>query len=107
MIVGILLTLGYAFQNLPSFSERNYIGSLESLPLTFGTILFTYEAIALVLPLQNEMRKPENFSKRLGVLNVGMVIATAMYIIIGVVGYWKYGEEVLGSVTLNLPNEDM
>jgi solute carrier family 36 (proton-coupled amino acid transporter) len=107
MIVGIVLIHRFTFENLPSISERNYVGSWESLPLFFGTVLFAFEGTALVLPLQNEMDKPESFSKPLGVLNVGMVIATAIYIIIGVVGYWKYGEEALGSITLNLPTQDM
>lgn len=105
MIVGIMLTVGLASQNLPSFSDRKKFGSWDGLPLYFGTALFAFEGIALVLPLQNAMKKPENFSKPLGVLNVGMVFVTTIYIVVGGIGYWQYGDMTQGSLTLNLPVE--
>lgn len=107
MIIGIVLTIGYTTQDLPAFSDRKLVGDLESLPIFFGTVLFAYEGIALVLPLKNAMQKPGDFSKTLGVLNVGAVIATVIYVTIGVIGYWHYGEETLGSITLNLPAKSM
>lgn len=48
------------------------------------------------------MRKPEQFQKTLGVLNVGMVIVGSIFIAVGFLGYLKWGEEVMGSLTLNL-----
>jgi len=60
-----------------------------------------------VLPLQSEMKKPEQFTKRLGVLNVGMTIVTSLILVMGFLGYLKYGDAVEGSLTLNLPQEDM
>lgn len=58
-----------------------------------------------VLPLQTEMRKPEQFDSPLGVLNVGNLIVTLLLLIVGFIGYLKYGEDVEGSLTLNLPEE--
>lgn len=60
-----------------------------------------------VLPLKNEMRKPSNFNKALGVLNVGMVIVGSMFVAMGFLSYLKYGDEVAGSVTLNLASKEM
>jgi len=60
-----------------------------------------------VLPLQSEMKKKEQFTKPLGVLNVGMTIVTSLILVMGFLGYLKYGDEVAGSLTLNLPQEDM
>jgi Transmembrane amino acid transporter protein. len=60
-----------------------------------------------VLPLQNEMLKPEQFTKPFGVLNIGMAIVTCLLLVMGFLGYLKYGDEVEGSLTLNLPQEDM
>lgn len=107
MIVGIILTVGFAAQNLPPFNERENVGSWRTLPLYFGTALFAFEGIALVLPLQNSMKNPKEFSKPLGVLNVGMSIVTAIYIIVGCVGYWQYGDHTEGSLTLNVPVDSM
>lgn len=60
-----------------------------------------------VLPLKNEMKNPNNFNKPLGVLNVGMVIVGFMFVAIGFLSYLKYGDDVAGSVTLNLANKEV
>lgn len=60
-----------------------------------------------VLPLKNEMKNPNNFNKPLGVLNVGMVIVTTMFVAIGFLSYLKYGDDVAGSVTLNLAQKEV
>lgn len=60
-----------------------------------------------VLPLQTEMKNPEKFNSPLGVLNIGNVIVTVLLLVMGFVGYLKYGEEVEGSLTLNLPQDNV
>jgi proton-coupled amino acid transporter len=60
-----------------------------------------------VIPLQSEMKKPEQFIKTFGVLNIGMTIVTSLILVMGFLGYLKYGDEVKGSLTLNLPEEEM
>lgn len=107
MITGIMITFYYATLNLPAISERNYVSSLHKLPLFFGTAIYIFEGIGLVLPLKNAMENPDNFSKKFGVLNVGMVILATLFVSLGVVGYWKYGEGVLSALTLNLPSDQM
>lgn len=59
-----------------------------------------------VLPLQIEMRKPSYFVSWFGVLNVGITIVTILYGSMGFLAYLKYGEDIKGSVTLNLPPGD-
>jgi proton-coupled amino acid transporter len=51
------------------------------------------------------MKNPGNFSRACGVLNLGMVIVTAIFVCIGFFGYLQYGEGVRGSLSLNLPND--
>lgn len=102
MVVGIAITLYFATQDLPPVSDRRYVADWNQLPLFFGTALYAFEGIGLVLPLQNEMKNPKQFKRPLGVLNVGMVFVIILYIVMGFISYLKYGENVLGSVTLNL-----
>lgn len=59
------------------------------------------------MPLENSMRTPQNFIGLCGVLNKGMGGVTMVYILLGFFGYVKYGNEALGSITLNLPIEDI
>lgn len=106
MAVGVTLTFYFAFQDLPDISDRHYFGKPSNLPLFFGTAIFAFEGIALVLPLKNAMKKPKLFARPTGVLNMGMIFIASLFIVFGFVGYWKWGEGVRGTVTLNLPPGD-
>lgn len=68
-------------------------------------ILFDLFLFVQVLPLEQEMKNPKQFSTVFGVLNVGMVIVTTLIILTGFMGYLKFGDDVRGSLTLNLPAE--
>ncbi|KAF5289662.1 hypothetical protein FQR65_LT11779 [Abscondita terminalis] len=105
MLTGIIITLYYACQK--PFSEVEAFSSIRQLPLFFGTALFAFEGIGLVLPLQNEMKHSDHFDKPLGVLNVGMTFVTFLYLVVGILSYLKYGTGIQGSVTLNLPEDDI
>lgn len=52
------------------------------------------------------MEKPRHFVGLCGVLNQGMAGVTLVYILLGFLGYLKYGDEVAGSVTTNLPKDE-
>jgi len=108
MLTGLVISFYYSAQDLPNISERHLVPqNIHQLPLFFGTAVFAFEGIALVLPLQNAMKKPDNFGKCLGVLNVGMVFICMIFTSFGCIGYWKYGDETEGSLTLNLPTDQM
>lgn len=53
------------------------------------------------------MKTPQHFGGTFGVLNIGMSVIVMLYIIVGAFGYIKYGAAAEGSVTLNLPKEDV
>lgn len=53
------------------------------------------------------MKHPEDFLGYCGVLNIATVIIVIPYIIIGFMGYWKYGDNTKGSITLNLPEDEL
>lgn len=55
-----------------------------------------------VLPLQREMKDPQHFAKPLGVLNVGMTFVVILFTTVGFLAYLQFGDEIQGSVTLNL-----
>ncbi|XP_066591707.1 proton-coupled amino acid transporter 1-like isoform X2 [Prorops nasuta] len=99
---GYVATIYIMCHDLPPISTRRYVADWNDLPLFFGTVIYSFEGITLVLPLKNEMKKPSNFNRTLGVLNVGMVVVGTMFVLMGFLAYLKYGDEVMGSVTLNL-----
>ncbi|KAK4873508.1 hypothetical protein RN001_015537 [Aquatica leii] len=105
MVFGIVVTLYYTCQK--PFQDVDNVAKPEQLPLFFGTALYAFEGIGLVLPLQNEMKKPKQFGSPLGVLNIGLTAVIILFILTGVFSYLHYGEQIQGSVSLNLPKEDI
>lgn len=59
------------------------------------------------MPLENNMENPEHFLGICGVLSQGMCVVTIIYMMMGFLGYLKYGDIVEGSVTLNLPKDEL
>lgn len=103
LVFGLIATLTVAFMDgMPSTEDRSLITNIPHMALSFGTSLFSYEGIALVLPLRNAMEDPNDFNRPLGILNVVTALITVVFIFTGVTSYIKWGEEVKGSITLNL-----
>ncbi|XP_071855811.1 proton-coupled amino acid transporter-like protein acs [Bombus fervidus] len=96
------IILYYIFREPLSFENREVIGNVENFPLYFGTVLFALEAIGVVMPLENEMKKPKTFIRTFGVLNIGMGVIVALYTGLGFFGYIRYGSGIKGSITFNL-----
>lgn len=59
------------------------------------------------MPLENNMKTPQHFIGICGVLNKGMSGVTFIYILLGFLGYVRYQDDTLGSITLNLPTEEV
>lgn len=79
-------------QNIQQFNAATW-------PMLIGVAVTAFEGIGLILPIQASMARPENFPK---VLFFSMVIITALFVLIGVVGYAAFGENVLLIIILNL-----
>ncbi|CAH1709918.1 proton-coupled amino acid transporter-like protein pathetic isoform X1 [Aphis gossypii] len=107
MSVGLGITFYYTLYDLPSISERPAVGTFATFPTFFCLTVFAMEAIGVVMPLENNMKTPRSFLGVFGVLNVGMGGVTIVYILLGFLGYLKYGEATESSITLNLPTEDI
>ncbi|KDR21505.1 proton-coupled amino acid transporter-like protein CG1139 [Zootermopsis nevadensis] len=105
--IGFGITLYYVFVDIPHISTRNPVGTLRDFPLFFGIVLFALEAIGVILPLENNMKTPKSFGGKFGVLNISMVLIIILYVGMGLFGYMKYGSGALGSITLNLPTNEI
>lgn len=97
----------YIIHDGPTFEEREAVGEVRDYPLFFGTVLFALEAIGVIMPLENEMKTPKSFGGSFGILNIGMILIVALYMIMGFLGYLTYGSLTEGTVTLNIPPGDM
>ncbi|XP_003703905.1 proton-coupled amino acid transporter-like protein pathetic [Megachile rotundata] len=107
MMVGFALTLYYVFTDMNISSNVKLFAKAEQLPTFFATVIFAIEGIGVVMPVENSMQKPQHFLGCPGVLNITMTIVVALYAVLGVFGYLKYGEAIDASITLNIPEEEI
>lgn len=99
--VGIVLTC--LVSNLKPSKDLPAFGNVTDLPLFFGTVIFAFEGIAVVLPIENQMDQPHHFISANGVLNTACLLVLAVYCTTGFYGYLAFGAGVKDTITLNLP----
>uniref|UniRef100_A0AAR2L929 Amino acid transporter transmembrane domain-containing protein n=1 Tax=Pygocentrus nattereri TaxID=42514 RepID=A0AAR2L929_PYGNA len=101
MSASLILIYYFCLTHIPNPVDLPKVGRAVDYPLFFGTAIFAFEGIGVVLPLENKMQKPKKFSL---VLYLGMGIVTMLYISLGTIGYITFGDHIKGSITLNLPD---
>ncbi|KAE9547384.1 hypothetical protein FO519_009404 [Halicephalobus sp. NKZ332] len=118
-VIGVLSGLGniimcgclaIIFQHLirqPHLSISNFppVNSLDEMLTASGAILYAYEGLVVVLPLENKLKKPSQMLGVTGVVSTGMSTVTVIYALCGFLGLITYGEKVKGSIALNLPED--
>ncbi|CDW52144.1 Aa trans domain containing protein [Trichuris trichiura] len=105
-IVAFISIFYYVFSDFPSWQRLPSIQDVALWPLAFGTIMFAFNCSGMIVPIENRCRTPGNLLKWNGVINVSYVIITAISSAVGFYGYIKYGSEIRGSITLNLPQSE-
>ncbi|CAI4229590.1 unnamed protein product [Auanema sp. JU1783] len=98
MILQELFTSSWQWKSLPVFT------SFDGLVNCAGSLLYSFEGQAMVLPLENKLRHPQDMIGFTGVLSTGMSLVSIVYTYCGFFGYITYGQDVQGSITLNLPD---
>ncbi|XP_037906992.1 proton-coupled amino acid transporter-like protein CG1139 isoform X2 [Hermetia illucens] len=106
-IVALGMICYYLHQGQLTFHGKQPMADVRFYPLFFGTVLFSLESVGLIMSLEQNMKDPKRFGGWFGILSIGMAILVVLYILIGFFGYLKYGNESLGSVTLNIPRTEI
>ncbi|XP_050672683.1 proton-coupled amino acid transporter-like protein pathetic [Leptidea sinapis] len=106
LVATFLICIYYIFKDEITISDKKIIGSPARLPAFLSTVIFAMEGIGVVMPVENSMKKPQHFLGCPGVLFIAMSFIMMLYTILGVFGYFRYGDELKGSITLNLPMDD-
>ncbi|KAG7202343.1 hypothetical protein KM043_018671 [Ampulex compressa] len=107
MGTGLGITFYYLVWDLPPITSVALVAPIENFPRFFSITIFAMEAIGVVMPLENNMKTPQHFVGICGVLNKGMSGVTLIYIFLGFLGYIKYQDATMDSITLNLPTEEI
>ncbi|XP_045784561.1 proton-coupled amino acid transporter-like protein CG1139 isoform X3 [Maniola jurtina] len=105
-LLGFILVFFYLIEDDVTLEEEKLeLKGFMEIPFFVGTTLFALEAVGVMLALEYNMEKPKRFVGLLGLFNIGMVIIMLLYILMGVFGYLKYGDDIKASLTLNLPHD--
>lgn len=108
-VVGLVVIIEYLVRDLTLLSLRHKkaLGSFNEMALGFGSAMFAFEGISVVLPIYNRLKKREQFGSLCGVINVSFVSMLTLYFVIGLLGFMRYGSEARDSITLNLPAQPL
>ncbi|VVC91657.1 unnamed protein product [Leptidea sinapis] len=96
LVLTFLICIYYICDEFPDFDSKPTSVGIDRLPLFIGTVIFAMEGIGVVLPVENTMAKPQHFLGCPGVLNITMSIVVLLYMVMGILGYLKYGNDAAG-----------
>lgn len=107
MALGLSISIYYFVKDLPDINERPMVGNISDIPSSMAIIIFAMGAIGVIMPLENQMKTPQHFVGTCGVLSQGMSVVTAVYMLVGFIGYWRYGVSTNENITKNLPTDEV
>nr|AAO25079.1 AT27573p [Drosophila melanogaster] len=105
---GFSLMMYYLFVDLPPITERNILfGRIDKIPLFFGIALFSITSVGVMLAVEATMAKPRHYLGWFGILDRAILLVIISYVTFGLMGYWRYGDETAGSISLNIPTDEV
>ena len=91
----VLVHAGMAYERFGGSLHRP-LARPDTAPLFFGAVVYTYEGINSVLPVENALARPE---RMLAVLYAGMGVVSFMYVSVAVFAFTAFPSITSGSVT--------
>ncbi|KYQ54522.1 Proton-coupled amino acid transporter 4 [Trachymyrmex zeteki] len=75
--------------------------NVDLYPKFLGVVFFSMCSPGVILAIEHSMKKPWNYVKMCGILNWGMAFLVIIHILVGSIGYLKWGPTALGNFIRN------
>lgn len=71
-----------------------------SVPVAFGVVVYLFEGVGLIIPLESQMRHRQHFPMVMWGVHLSVATAVALF---GLMGYLAFGTSTCGPIIKNLP----
>ncbi|KAH8372720.1 hypothetical protein KR009_003440, partial [Drosophila setifemur] len=107
LYAGFALIMYYLFSGLPDITARKLVTPPLEWIEFFGIAAFSLTAVGSMLVVEAHMAHPQSYLGIFGVLNLAVFFILLSNMFFGIMGYWRFGESVEASVTLNIPRDEI
>nr|AKN21654.1 slc36a-1 [Schmidtea mediterranea] len=103
MGISLIISLVYCYLDpLPIQSLKAVVIS-DSTLLFFGIVIFSFESINIINPVENNLRDKKKMREKCGILNIAFIFVLPVYLVVGVSGYLRFGDNIASSLILSIP----
>ena len=102
-LVVLITVFQYVLQHLQPIENVDMIApNPGTIPLFFGTAMFAFECIALILPIENRMENRAPFHGWNGLFSMALTLVVCLYVALGFYGYLAFGRNSV-MILSNMP----
>ncbi|XP_039481822.1 glutamate transporter polyphemus isoform X2 [Drosophila santomea] len=107
LYAGFALIMYYLFNGLPNIKDRELATPPVEWVEFFAIAAFSLTAVGSMLVVEAHMAHPQSYLGLFGVLNLAVLFILLSNMFFGIIGYWRFGESVHASITLNIPQDEI
>ncbi|XP_016928188.3 glutamate transporter polyphemus isoform X1 [Drosophila suzukii] len=107
LYAGFALIMYYLFSGLPDIKNRELATPPAEWIEFFAIAAFSLTAVGSMLVVEAHMAHPQSYLGIFGVLNLAVFFILISNMFFGIMGYWRFGESVHASITLNIPKNEI
>nr|XP_017002706.2 glutamate transporter polyphemus isoform X2 [Drosophila takahashii] len=107
LYAGFTLIMYYLFSGLPDINDRELATPPVEWIEFFAIAAFSLTAVGSMLVVEAHMAHPQSYLGLFGVLNLAVFFILLSNMFFGIMGYWRFGEGVQASITLNIPKNQI
>lgn len=100
LILGFVIIYQYLGRHLKNPVRLPFSNSAQNILIAFGQMVYAFEGIAVILPIEKRMKDKESFP---WVMRVTAALIIVLYTTFGIIGYFTFGSKTAATITLNLP----